>query len=227
LAFLSAAASRYADAEQKWQAEQRIVANTLARFADRPASEHYLASKYGAFYTGLGLNPKRVSTPAKQVERVLRSRTWRSVSPEIDICMEIEFSTLFSVQVYDLDAIKGDVLICRTAVDGDVITNMQGETTLCRPGDLILADEAGPIHSALQGNDIRGRITEASRRILVRLLGVPGVVTAEFDAAILRLSESLRAIAVGEVSGTAREVFLETDVAGCATKNTVDRDDNL
>jgi hypothetical protein len=115
----------YQSVEERSAVEETIVSKVLERFSSSEEVEaHYLNGLYATFYKSMGLRPKKVSTPIKQALRVIKNRKYRSIHRVIDFCMAVEYTSLVSLQVYDLDKIEGkglqivQALVKRVMIDG-------------------------------------------------------------------------------------------------------------
>jgi DNA/RNA-binding domain of Phe-tRNA-synthetase-like protein len=180
--------------------------------SEEALEEHYLGKLYDDFYRSMGLKVRKVSTPIKQAARVLAAKSYRPVSPIIDLCMGVEYSTLVSFQAYDAAKIAGQ--ICYAIAEGhETITTFQGEAKICKTGELVLKDEQGVVHSSYYGNALRCALDCSSQTALVRLLGVPGIEKADLDAAETRFGVSAQPIAFCRLSAAQRLCALP--VVGC------------
>lgn len=151
--------------------------------------QHPLWDGYRAFYSGMNVKPSSVSTPLKQAARILRRDSYRPINPVVDVCMEIEYSTLCSFQVYDNERVGMNVTYGpatgRETVDG------KGRI---REGELLLSDEHGVIHSPTLGNSIARLVRDDSDTALIRVLKIPAMDCKAFDQAVAEAAERLDAV---------------------------------
>ena len=182
--------------------EASLMRDLKAAFESEEALEnHYLSGLYDNFYRSMGLKVRKVSTPAKQVARVLATKSYRPVSPIIDLCMDVEYSTLVSFQAYDASKIV-DSISYAIAEGNESIITFRGEDKICKVGELVLKDEQGVIHSSYYGNARRCALDSSSKTALVRLLGIPGIKKMDLDAAERRFSANTQPIASCRVSAS-------------------------
>lgn len=174
----------YSSDEEKNRAEKRIVSKVLEKFPNNEKLENnYLNDLYIDFYKSMGFKPKKVSTPIRQAARIIENKTYRSIYKTIDVCMEIEYIHLVSFQVYDFNKIKGNLKY--TISNGiEVIKNFHNEDSVCKKGELILVDDECPLHSVYYGNNKDKSIDFATKTVLIRIMGVPGIQKVDFEIAI-------------------------------------------
>jgi DNA/RNA-binding domain of Phe-tRNA-synthetase-like protein len=153
-----------------------------------------LVEGYRAFHAGINVRPSSASTPVKQALRVF-DRGYRPVNPVVDISMEIEYATLCSFQVYDLQSI-GDQVRYAFAVGDEVLQNRAhgGGSAKVRQGELLLVDERGVIHAPSVGNDASRIMKPTSSQVLVRLMRIPALPRSVFDAAVTEARHRLAAV---------------------------------
>lgn len=184
--------------------ESSLMRDLKAAFTSEEAlGNHYLSRLYDEFYRSMGLKVRKVSTPVKQAARVLAAKSYRPVSPIIDLCMGVEYSTLVSFQAYDASKIVGSVSYA-IAEGHEPLTTFQGEDKICKAGELVLEDEQGVIHSSYYGNARRCALDSYSQTALVRLLGIPGAEKADLEAAEIKLVASVQPLASCRVSANQR-----------------------
>lgn len=181
---LLVANENYTDAAQAERQVERLLARVRAAHPDPDSLAGADTDQaYRRFYREMGLKAAQVSTPVKQVRRVLERGTYRSISRTIDIAMEIEYATLVSFQLYDAGAI-GSQLEYRLAIGEEPMTTMSGEQKLCKPGELILQHDRQVVHSSYYGNENRFRLGPDADHAILRILRVPGVAPEPFECAV-------------------------------------------
>lgn len=179
----------YASPEERLEAQATIVRAVNRRFPSPDTIEsHYLAHLYSDFYKSMGLNPKKVSTPAKQALRVVTNQNYRSIYKAIDLCMSVEYTTLVSFQIYDWDKIKGD-LSYRFSEGSETLVDFHNEKKTTKVGELVLADNKALLHSVYYGNNAERSVDAGTQRFLIRVMGIPGMRHEDFDVALRRLAE--------------------------------------
>jgi len=173
----------YTTPEEQADAQLDIVQAVKTYFQTREKlAEHPYSVAYSQFYRAMGLKPKTVSTPVQQTLRVFDTNKYKSYYKIIDIAMKIEYMTLVSFQVYDLEKIQGD-MVYRFASSQDTITTFSGEEKLCKNKELVLSDDISILHSVYYGNNKYKSIDSNTKINLVRMMCVPGFPSNEFEHA--------------------------------------------
>lgn len=177
----------YSSPEEQCAATAGIVSRVEEAFASVDAVVgHYLQAHYAAFYRQMGLKPKQMSTPITQVQRILKTHRYRSIHRVVDQCMEIEYRSLVSLQVYDFETISGS-LDYTIAYGDEVLVPFHQTARRCHRGELIARDALGPIHSSSHGNSARTAVIPTTSRCLVRVLGVPGIHPDDLQGVLTHL----------------------------------------
>ncbi|MFE0190416.1 hypothetical protein [Streptomyces sp. NPDC058989] len=153
--------------------------------------ENPLWEAYRSFYAEMNVKPSGVSTPLKQALRIMRRDAYRPIHPVVDVCMEIEYSTLCSFQVYDADRIGRSVTY--GPADGPGAEDGMRQV---RAGELVLSDEHGIIHSPTCGNGAGRLVGDASGSALIRVLRIPGMDADTFSGAV---DEAARRLSAADV----------------------------
>lgn len=183
---------KYENTSIKEKAENDIILSVSNKFNDRlDLSNHSFNEFYSKFYKEMGLKPKKVSTPIHQSLRVFDTQKYKSIYEIIDICMKIEYTTLLSFQVYDLDKINGSLMYLLSS-GNDSIATFHNEEKLCKPGELIFVDETSVLHSAYYGNNKSKSISDTTIRSLVRIMGIPGIPRSNFTEAVDLFCKAIR-----------------------------------
>ncbi|MGG7574768.1 hypothetical protein [Streptomyces sirii] len=160
--------------------ERRVLTRLRASHqTEESIRENPLWESYRSFYAAMNVKPSSVSTPLKQALRIMRRDAYRPIHPVVDVCMEIEYSTLCSFQVYDGDRI-GRSVVYGPADGPGADDGMQN----VRPGELVLSDEHGIIHSPTCGNGAGRLVGDTSGAALIRVLRIPGTAADTFTGAV-------------------------------------------
>lgn len=174
----------YTSDEERKEAEQEIVEAVLSTFPSKETLEaHPFKNLYQTFYQSMGLKVKKVSTPIKQALRIFTNKSYRSLYKILDTCMKIEYTTLISFQLYDIDKISGE-LEYRLADGTETLTTFHNEEKTCKPGELILTDSEGVLHSVYYGNNKNKSIDSNTKNCVIRIMGVPGTPEEDFQKAV-------------------------------------------
>jgi DNA/RNA-binding domain of Phe-tRNA-synthetase-like protein len=178
----------YSSDRERANAEEAMVYLVNNTFKSvEGAQGHYLNDYYRSFYRDMGLR-KGVLTPLVPVTRVLKNQTYRSIHKAIDISLMAEYPTLVSIQVYDAEKIRGDLLY-RLATGSEQLVNFHGESKTAKEGELVLVDNEGLVHSSYYGNNAERSLDSNSRLFLFRIMSVPGLREEDFASAIRRVLE--------------------------------------
>lgn len=156
-------------------------------------TSHHYGPAYTAFYQKMGLKIKKVSTPLKQAARVYAANTYHGILPVIDASMALEYSTLLSFQVFDADTID-DGLIYGLAKGNEPLFTISGEERKCKAGELILMETTGGVvHSSSYGTNGSKRLSNQSKKALVRIMKIPGIDRQIFERVVQRAVQALSA----------------------------------
>lgn len=178
------------------------AADVPVRIADRIREGHGsaealaanpLAEGYRQFYVDMGARPSAASTPIKQALRAFE-RGYRPIHPVVDICMEIEYASLCSFQVYDRERLGSKITYAAASGTEEIAERAHGGGSCkLRRGELALADEHGVINSPMCGNAASRVVTPESRIVVVRILKIPALDDSVFAAAAGEASARLAA----------------------------------
>jgi hypothetical protein len=88
-----------------------------------------------------------------------------------------EISTGLLMGAQDAAAVKGTLVYDRAA-SGETFQGMRQQVQ-CRPGEIILKDDAGIIASLLQGPDYRTRLNKDTKDVVFFVFSVPGITVED------------------------------------------------
>lgn len=193
VAFLIAAASPVG-IEDGDERAQRIMSRLAAKYASaEELIDNPLAESYRQFYMAMNVRPRAASTPLKQAARILE-KGYRPIHPVVDTCMEIEYVTLCSFQVYDMDRLGKRVSYVLALGDEEFPERVHGDgPNKLRAGELALVDELGFINSPMCGNAASRIVRSESKNVLVRIFKVPDLGADVFRSAVSETAERLGA----------------------------------
>ena len=106
---------------------------------------------------------------------VLKGKCLPNVSPLVDANFAAEMDTLVLTAGHDIDKLKRKISF-DVSKEGDLITQLNGETKAMRPGDMVMRDDGGVCCSIIYGQDDRSPITFGTTRALYvsyAPLGIP------------------------------------------------------
>jgi DNA/RNA-binding domain of Phe-tRNA-synthetase-like protein len=150
---------------------------------------HYLNSAYRNFYESMGLSLKRVSTPLKQASRFIQG-DYKSRGRVIDVCMDIEYQTGVSFQLYDADKVPNTITYDIAEVEYDCL-DFHNKAARSKKGEVILWGDEQLLHCPSVGNNKVFSLTEETKCALIRVLGVPGIQDIDWNSALAEVTERL------------------------------------
>jgi DNA/RNA-binding domain of Phe-tRNA-synthetase-like protein len=194
VAFLITSTDSPEDVHGAEETARRIVKRVIDAHETKDSlTDSPLVESYRKFYSGMNVRPSSASTPIKQALRVFE-KGYRPILPIVDTAMEIEYATLCSFQVYDLNNIGQNVAYARA--DGtEVMPPLahSGSQGKLRAGELLLVDELGIINSSSCGNAAGRLVSATSSHALVRIMKIPEQDRAAFDASVKEAGERMSA----------------------------------
>ncbi len=118
-----------------------------------------------------------VSESPAWLREKLEAAGLRSIHAAVDVTNWVNLDLGQPMHVFDADLVRGDLCV-RYAVDGEVIRALDDKEYVLVAGDLVIADDSGPVAIAGVMGGISTGVTGATRRILLE--------TAVFDPARVR-----------------------------------------
>jgi DNA/RNA-binding domain of Phe-tRNA-synthetase-like protein len=127
-----------------------------------------------------------------QVESiVMKGKNLPNVSPLVDANFIAEVETLVLTAGHDVAKLCGSILI-EVSREGDLITQMKGESKAIQAGDMIMKDGIGVCCSIIYGQDDRSPISSGTSRVLYVAYAPAGVSPKTVDSQLLRIEENIR-----------------------------------
>lgn len=157
-----------------FNSEEDIVNFVLEKYSNTEnINFSSFSEKYHSFYKTMGIKQKKVTTPLKQVQRVLKTKSFKNFNEIVTLCMKAEYGSMVSYQVYDLDNITGNLFY--TISNGSEELIKTDGVRQCKENEIILKDELDVLHSSYYGNSIKSSVTKETKNFLIRVLGIPGI----------------------------------------------------
>jgi len=152
------------------------------------------------FYWRMGIDPTKTRPSHEALaRRVLRGRRIPSINNIVDIGNMVSLSRLVPVGLYDLDKIEPPVSITVSS-GGEYFKPIGGEPQRLEPGKPVLVDSRGTvIHIYGHRDSDETKITEATRRILAVVYGVPPIEADYLVAVLEELVNHIKIFAEAEV----------------------------
>ncbi len=172
---------------ERREVEEKIITSLNKSFKHQDILiKHPYNDLYKEFYRKMGFNSKKlkkITTPIRQALRVFKAGRYNPINRVIDYCMLVEYTTLISFQVYDLEKIFSPIRYI-FANGLETLIPFSGDMRTCKKGELILVDQTGVLHSAYYGNNKEKSVNDETNRYLVRIMFVPGIDKNRYNNAI-------------------------------------------
>jgi DNA/RNA-binding domain of Phe-tRNA-synthetase-like protein len=151
-------------------ATQKVETELRERFTDRAViKQHPAIQAYTKYYKDFG-NTYHVLA---QVESVaLKGKSIPRISPIVQAMFTAELKNMLLTAVHDLDAVETP--LCLDVAKGDEELKA-GKGSICKAGDMYVADQQGVISVIIYGADDRTRVGKTSGSALFTTYGVEGV----------------------------------------------------
>ncbi len=182
-AFLAINDESHYDLTEQEDLKQKIVSNLKS---PEILMNHSYNDLYKEFYRKMGFKSKKlkkITTPIRQALRAAKTGEYRSINKVIDYCMLIEYTTLVSFQVYDLEKILSPISYA-IAKGTETIIPFNGDECFCKKGELILTDQIEVLHSAYYGNNKEKSVNNNTKNYLVRIMFIPDMDKSDYNKAI-------------------------------------------
>jgi len=202
LVFFEARGVRNEEDEYIDEAVKRAInfARTLTLDALR---DHPMVRPFRDFYWRLGIDPtKQRPSHEALLRRVIRGDMPR-INPVVDLGNAASVLYMLPVGIYDLDRVRGSVLVLRRARRGEVLRLIGDKVLELDDRQVVLAtDEGQIIHVFPHRDSEETSVTRDSRNLLVVVAGVEGVPRDRAIECAKFIAEGLRRLGgeVGEVS---------------------------
>jgi DNA/RNA-binding domain of Phe-tRNA-synthetase-like protein len=92
---------------------------------------------------------------------------------------------------HDADRLEGPVLM-DVSHPGDMLTPMNGDTRVIRPGDMVMRDQHGICCSIIYGQDNLSPITAETRHVLYVAYAPPGVPAETVETQLRQIEQNVR-----------------------------------
>lgn len=135
-----------------------ITQHVAVRVEDTQRCPHYGA----AMVTDVTVGP----SPAWLRYR-LESLGIRSISNVVDVTNLVLLEFGHPMHAFDLDLVRGKLIVARRARDGETLTTLDGVVRRLDPDDLVIADGEGPVALAGVMGGASSEIKESTRRVLL------------------------------------------------------------
>ena len=130
-----------------------------------------LIQAYNAYYKPF----KKTYHVQLQLESVVfKGKPLPSVAALVEAMFMAEVKNLLLTAGHDLDALRLPVTL-DVATGQERYTLLRGQDQVLKPGDMLMADQAGVISSVLYGPDQRTQITTQTRKVLFAVYAPSGI----------------------------------------------------
>jgi DNA/RNA-binding domain of Phe-tRNA-synthetase-like protein len=185
--------------------EQLRLAETqiIERFAGAQVSEHPQIAPWREAYRAFGAKPKdNPSSIENLLRRALKGQQLPHINTLVDIYNTISLRFVVPAGGEDLDAIVGDVRLAFAGPSEAPVRLLgEAEERAPRPGEVIYKDDVGAICRRWNWKEAdRTKLTEATRRAVLVIEGLPPVGRALVEQATGELAELIRTHCGGHVA---------------------------
>ena len=141
------------------------------------------------FYWSIGIDPTKTRPSSEAlVRRLLNSNSIPKINNVIDAGNIASIETLIPIGIYDLDKIKGSIVL-RHAKDGEEFMDLANKRHVLDANKIVLADELGVIHLFPFRDSDRTKVTSNTSNVLIVACGVEGIDRGLLTKAIRRTIE--------------------------------------
>ncbi len=161
---------------------------------------HPIIRAYRDFYWRIKIDPTKIRPSSEALlRRVLRTGNIPLINNVVDAGNFASLETLVPIGLYDLDKIKGNLVI-KLAKGDEVFEPIGRGPSIIREGTPILVDEEKVVHLYPHRDSARTAITKSTKRVLVISCGVPGVPITLVKEAAQKASRYLELFAQGRIT---------------------------
>ncbi len=151
------------------------VEELRSKYTLEKLKEDPVVRAYREFYWRIGIDPTKVRPSSEaMVRRVLKGGSFPRINNVVDAGNVASALTLISIGLYDLDRVKGS-LVLRLARCCEVFHPIGGGEDRMRGGEPVLADEEDILFLYPHRDSRKTMIRTETRRVLILGAGVPGV----------------------------------------------------
>lgn len=188
----------------------------------RPFSIKIENKKDCPLYTAKIIRDIKVGPSPSWLKNRLELIGCRSVNNIVDITNYILFTWGEPLHAFDLDKLKGNVIIVRRAKDGEELTTIDGERRRLNPDILVIADEENPVAIAgiMGGKDTE--VSAGTKNILLEVAVFNPVIVRRTRQALgiqsdssYRFERGVDTQIIEKASGEAAELIQELAGGGC------------
>ncbi|RLE83235.1 MAG: hypothetical protein DRJ52_00220 [Thermoprotei archaeon] len=183
--------------------ERRLLENITSIIRSRYSLEILkidpVVRAYRDFYWRLGIDPTK-TRPASEalVRRALRGKI-PLINNVVDAGNAASMETLVPIGLYDVDRIKGNVLL-RYAKEGEFFLPIGGKPEKLTRKSIVLADEEKVLHVFPHRDSQFTMIRASTKTVLIISCGVPGVPLDLVQSALKKTIRYILLLAGGKVS---------------------------
>lgn len=134
---------------------------------------------------------------------VFKGKSLPSVAALVEAMFMAEIDNLLLTAAHDLDSLQLPVTL-DVSKGNERYTLLRGQEQTLKPGDMLMADQAGVISSILYGPDQRTQINPGTRNVLFAVYAPPGIEAREVRQHLQDIQNNVLA-----VSPTARVELLD------------------
>jgi len=163
--------------------------------------EQRIVRAYRDFYWHeLKIDPTKQRPAAEALlRRILRGKPMPRIHPLVDLCNVFQLKTLLCIGIYDLDKVKGNLVLRRSKV-GEIFYPIGSLPRALKGREIVFSDSEKILHVFPHRDSKLTAISENTSKALIVLCGVPGVSAAYLKKSLKNIKEVLKTIVECSVS---------------------------
>ncbi len=182
---------------------KQVISKIREQYSIERLKEHPIIRAYRDFYWRIGIDPTKTRPSSEALlRRILRSSSMPLINNVVDAGNFASVETLVPIGIYDLDKIKGS-LVLRLSKRGEIFEPIGGSTEVLEEGIPVLADDEKILHLYPHRDSKYTMVRNDTKRVLVVACGVPRVpgelVKQAAEKAIEYIIRFARGNRVGEI----------------------------
>ena len=162
--------------------------------------ENPCISSWREIYRSFGINPKKYSPTAEAlIKRVLKGNSLPQISVIVDAYLAVELEYFFPIGGYDLDTIRGDIVL-RFSQGNELFTPIGGGSKETNPNDVVYSDDSQvlTIHWNFLDCDTTKITLDTKSFILCMEMADPKIPLEKLEKATFALRQTLEKFCHGD-----------------------------
>ncbi|MBI3887720.1 tryptophan--tRNA ligase [Candidatus Microgenomates bacterium] len=143
------------------------------------------------FFSEFGVDIKKTPPSVEHLyQRFYKTGRVPHINNVVDICNKVAVETLIPTGVFDLDKIKGD-MVMRYSYENEEFHSIGGDVEKLPAGLVVIADEEKILNLFPARDSIFQNVTEKTKNVMILADKVAGISLAKTKEAVLKIGESL------------------------------------